>query len=106
MSLEVIPEELPIIGAQIDATRAGVDVVLGAAMPLTKPVPADSSVVGAYISGVMALFGNLYFPQTTVPGVAHLAPGTTALVESATAYAVGDVGGAATVTASAADLAV
>ncbi|MFE2961025.1 PE domain-containing protein [Nocardia tengchongensis] len=100
MSLEVVPEELPVIGAQIDVTRASLTTVLGAAMPLTKPVPAGGDIVSLYVSGVMALFGEQFFPITTVPGVSQMEPGTAALVQSAAEYAAGDVSGGGQVTAS------
>lgn len=97
MSLEVVTHELPIIGAQIDATRAGVDTVLGAAQPISQLGLPCGDLVSAHVHAVGRLMNALYFDQTTNPGVGHLSPGAQALRQSASCYEESDVSGGATV---------
>ncbi|WP_280453730.1 hypothetical protein [Nocardia brasiliensis] len=99
MSLEIYPEQLPIIGAQQTANAASLSAATTASQLAAVPVPAAADVVSAWAAGYFQGYQPGFFGMTTAPGIGHLFTGSQELVPVAVGYTAEDAAGGASVTA-------
>ncbi|WP_280441590.1 hypothetical protein [Nocardia brasiliensis] len=99
MSLEVFPEQLPIIGAQQAANAATLSAAAGASQVAAAPVPAAADVVSAWAAGYFQGYQPSFFGMTTTPGIGYLLTGSQELAPVAASYTAEDVASGGSVTA-------
>lgn len=92
MSLDVSPEILPAISAQIAAAQSSLTSVISAAAGPALPVPAAIDSVSTYASAVLATYQTSFFGATS-PGLAHLLAGAEVLIPVGTDYESSDIAG-------------
>ncbi|WP_331723065.1 hypothetical protein [Nocardia sp. NBC_00511] len=99
MSLEVIPEELPVISAALLSHQASLTTVLGA-QELPAIVGATTAMVSQCDEVSQSFWGDLLgyqqlFLGATTEGIAHLVAGANVLIPVGLDYATSDVSGGA-----------
>lgn len=94
MYLNVSPESLPGIGAQLHTIQAALSTVVHTELARAVPIPAGADAVGMFAA--ISLIGQTAKNfATTVPGLAHLSSGAEMIYPVSAAYGGGDaVGGA------------
>ncbi|MFE3029119.1 hypothetical protein ACFXO9_30960 [Nocardia tengchongensis] len=104
MALEVLPEELPVISAQLGANCASLTSVLSTAAASLMPVSYGIDSVGLWVHNTLTGFNPRFFGATE-PGIANMLPAADCLVQIGNDYAAADATGGAAVDARAAHLA-
>ena len=92
MSLDISPEILPAISAQITAAQSSLTSMISAAAGPAVPVPAAVDSVSTLASAVLATYQTSFF-GATAPGIAHLLAGAEVLIPVGTDYATSDIAG-------------
>ncbi|WP_067694203.1 hypothetical protein [Nocardia jejuensis] len=74
MSLYMITDDLPVIGAQLQALHANLSQVLGTSLAPAMPIPAGGDCVSKMVAEYFCDHTVDYFGET-VPGITHLLAG-------------------------------
>ncbi|MFE9575213.1 PE domain-containing protein [Nocardia sp. NPDC006044] len=99
MSLEIIPEQLPIIGAQQTANAASLSAAASATQVAATPVPAAADAVSSWAASFFSAYQPTFFGMSTHPGIANLITGSQELTPVAALYTADDLTGSANVSA-------
>ncbi|MEV0297693.1 hypothetical protein [Nocardia sp. NPDC050710] len=90
--LDINPEHLPIISAQLGITQASLAAVIGTSASRSAPVPCAIDPVSTSVGEMMLSFAQDFYPQTA-NGSARLAEGSEVLVPVSASYMAGDTTG-------------
>lgn len=93
MDLEVFPEDLPIISAQLNANHASLNTMMAAGASTCVPlVPSGADAVNAWIQFELAKCGVRFIGHTT-PGLGHMLAGSEILLPVSANYRAADIAG-------------
>ncbi|APE36907.1 hypothetical protein BOX37_26575 [Nocardia mangyaensis] len=96
MALYVVPEHLPVIGAELAVAQAALNATLSAAAAVAAPAPAVGDPVTIAASAAFTAYMGKFFPVTST-GTGHLLAGAQALAPVGVSYQATDVDGGAVV---------
>ncbi|GEM31305.1 hypothetical protein NN3_23120 [Nocardia neocaledoniensis NBRC 108232] len=99
MMLDVTPEQLPVIGAQLGTTHAGLSATAGSANGAVVPNLAamnSADPIQTFCSTILTAYNSTFFAGTT-DGIGQLMLGAQALAPASAAFVATDVQSGVTV---------